>query len=378
MAQQPREEFANIDANLVAMDNTVPQDFYALTDEGQLRIQIVYLEGLPQQQLDRVRVRLFSKDGTNKVASVARDGLVRLGHVESGPHGIVVTGPGIYAAVGVYVSEKAANEEAVTPYQLPVIPVSNDTQIRAYTSYMPYEQPHYDYHDYVDFENTTTRPKHFYRTQLSQDGVLRGRVYAIAGQKQNLDRNRTDVVIYQAGKQIQRVSPEANGWFKVPSLKPGVYYVTATSWLGYSAFSFEVSANSGPGESLVSTTLTTSAQATEAPLEILLMPRQILSSVQQEVEADLNERSDETPVDDGTPIAETGGMTGGGGTGGGGTGGGGSGSGSGGGGGGAAGLAAIAGTAALAAAANDSDDGGTPIVPPAMATPNTVEAGLSN
>ena len=370
--------------------NDVPIDFFAYSDQGHLRIQLILLDGMSKSRMDNIKVHLFSFDGESKKSSVNAEHRVHFDGVEPGPYGAVISGPNIYAAVALYVKERE-DSKPISPLNIPVIPVRNDLEIRNFASYIPYPTPHYDYHDHPEFEPTKTRSKNYYHAQLNPQGVMRGRVYAIANQGQDLDRNRTEVAIYKDGQIVQRVIPDRKGWFSVQNLKPGIYCVNTTSWLGYSAFCFELVANNTADINLVSTSMRTAKQADGIPLEILLIPRNILPFVEETIEDDVTERTNRnpttgTPVSGGVPMAGSpvgpGGAPGGPGAGGGGPGGGGGGVGGGGSaaaGTGGAELAAVAGVAALAAAATDNDnDRGVPIVAPSEASPNMANAVFAN
>ncbi len=360
---------ANATAETIAAERTVPESFFAFSENGVFKIKLLRLQ-TPQQALQgAVQVHLVSANGAVRAASVSDDDTASFNNTAPGAYGIVVAGPGIYATVAVFVTDKKQKVGNAESFQMPVIQVRDDMQIRNLASHIPYQQPHHAYEDYEGFESYQTHPGNFHRAQLNADGVLQGRVYAFTNPNSDLDYQRTEVVILKDGRQVAQVTPSKSGDFEVNGLTPGNYGISASSALGYAAFGIEVTAfptrgttASQSSENAYSTRLVSMQQSPSRPLGALLLPRSAVPAVEQTILNRLNGANGPgAPGAGGTAGTGTGGGPGSGG-----------GSGSGGGGIGGAGLAGIAGMAALGAAAASGSDSGNVIVDTEEATEATV------
>lgn len=354
-------------APALTVDETVPEDFFTVIDQGKIQVKVLHLA--PGQTAPVLRAQLFSLTGAGRAATVGSDGIAYFEAVEPGVYGLVVSGPNYFASVALCAVDQSKSDLLPQSFSLPVIPVQSDLEIRNLASYMPAGNVSSPEIDLPSFEAVPTRAKNFYRTELRPDGTLVGRVYGIAAPtREDVDRSGTRIAILKAGRVVKEASTDRRGRFEVEGLTPGVYSIVASGSQGYAAFAFEASAAprvTARGGQSTTFQLVAMQGPGEQPLDALLIPPAALPPIGQQVNSELDSRalagtSGGTP---GTGPAAGGGAAGGGTTGGGGGGTGGGGAG-GGGAGGLGGISSLAGLAALTAAAGSGSDNGIPTTTP--------------
>ncbi len=358
------EELPAAPATAVEPDETIPENFFAVVDQGNMQVKVLHL--VPPATTAPLRAQLFSLTGVGRAATVDAAGIARFQNVEPGVYGLVISGPQYFASVALYAVDKSEKPDLPESFSLPVIVVQSDLEIRNLASYLPAGNLSNPEIDLPGFAAAPTRASDFYRAELRPDGKLVGRVYLLADpNQQDIDRSGTKITILKAGRVVKEAITDGSGRFEIDGLTPGVYSVVTAGSQGYAAYAFEVAAPprvTSRGRQ-TNTMRLVAMQATDAqPLGVLLIPPSALQAIGQQIDRDLNSRNptDAAPGAPGSGAAPGGGAAGGGST----TGGGGAGGGGAGAGGGAGDILGLAGLAALAAAASGDSDGGIPTTSP--------------
>lgn len=351
----------------------LPKDITALVSRAdrRVRFEIVKMAGASGQSLAGTPVTVIDSEGTKTNLQADSTGIATLDNAKPGLHAVVIGSEQGHSAIPVAIRESDEVPAADLPVapapavKLPLVEVDPLSVMRLASQALP--APGTASFGDIDGDFVlagSVSNQYGYRVMLGSAGQLTGQVISLVrGGVVSADVAGTRVMIYRGNGLVGEATADAQGFFRIEGIGPGVFGLIAVGPGGYAAFGFEAYSPqtiAGFGSSSAQTLVSAVAPGDGDLLPVVLVPpalvEPMLVALEQSYGPLLGPGAGVAPAGLAAvgPAAMAG--VGAGGMGGGGMGGGGAGAGGSIGGLGALGLAAAAIPAAVIAAQSSSDD----------------------
>ncbi len=211
--------------------------------DRRVRFELVKLAGNTNESLAGVSVTVIDPMGESKQITTDTAGSATLENAEPGLYAVVVAGPQGHSTLPLAVREADPAAERATPaaVRLPLVSVE-PREIYSLASSARPTSGSAKYSD-IDRDFVSDAPLGLafgYRVRLSSDGILYGQVLSLVrGGIASADVAGTRILIYSGSAPAGQAIADADGFFEIPNVAPGVYGLVAAGSAGYAAFSFE-------------------------------------------------------------------------------------------------------------------------------------------
>lgn len=263
----------------------LPKDITALVSRAdrRVRFEIVKLAGASGQSLAGTPVTVIDSEGTKTNLQADSTGIATLDNAKAGLHAVVIGTDQGHSAIPVAIRESEEVPAADLPVavapavKLPLVEVDPLSVMKLASQSLPAPGTASFGDIDGDFVSAGSVSNQYgYRVMLGSAGQLTGQVISLVrGGVSSADVAGTRVMIYRGNNLVGEAIADAQGFFRIQGIGPGVFGLIAVGPGGYAAFGFEAYAPqtiAGSGGSSRKTFVSAPATGDGDLLPVVLVP----------------------------------------------------------------------------------------------------------